>query len=202
MAKLWQYIKSLFQDAEESSSTKPFIHEVIERTTEEKTDYERWTNSLVKRRLIDWLDHQYTTFLSTPSNVEETIDFLNTTSSKGFVVHFNKTGYNVEEITHFFDYLKNRILLLHYKRYVSDTRTFTRNTWVETINRHYLKPSFKVKAEDEEKKFNQQFGNINIEMLLRDEKVINLKFSATAYKDHKFQEASDFQLLMQHLLSS
>ena len=83
---------------------------------------------------------------------------------------------------------------MSYRSYVSDTKTYPKNNFVETIQRHYLKPSLKLKSQDQ--KANQGFGNINIELLLRNDKVVNLKFSATSYRDHQFEEADDFNELM------
>jgi len=75
-----------------------------------------------------------------------------------------------------------------------------KNNKVETVQRHYLKPSLKLKVAGE--KAGQAYGNINIELLLRNEKAVNLKFSATSYRDHQFKEASDFDELMRKILST
>jgi len=195
----WKKIKTLFQTVEESSSINPTIHEVIERTPQQLIEYENWKSTLSSRRMIDWLYNEYITFLSNPKNIDPSVDFLNTTSSKGFVIHFSKTNYRLDEITYLFDFLKEKVQQLPYRSYVSDTRTYPKNNFVETIHRHYLKPSLKNKIAG--KKANQRFGNINIELNLRNDKVRNLKFSATSYRDHLFEEADDFENLMREVLS-
>lgn len=197
MSDIWDYLKSLFKAEQESSASNPFIHELIERTAEEKAAYEAWKFSLAGRRLINWLADQYAIWQVLPGDIEETIDFLDTPSSKGFVIHFHKTEYNRQEATHFFDYLKERVLSQHYKPQISDTRTWSQDTWVETVERHYLKPKPSRTANS---KFDQQFGNITIELSLRNDKVFNLKFRATSYNDHLYQQASDFKELMQAVL--
>ncbi|MEM6967376.1 MAG: hypothetical protein AAF573_21610 [Bacteroidota bacterium] len=198
MSEFWKKIKGIFQSAEESSSIKPTIHEVIERSEEEIADYEHWKSTLSSRRMIDWLYNEYITYLTSPSNVDRSIDFLNTPSSKGFVIHFSQTKYRLDEITHLFDLFKEKVKRLPYRSYVSDTRSYPKNNYVETIHRHYLKPSLKLKVAGN--KAGQAFGNINIELLLRNDKVINLKFSATTYRDHLFHEAEDFDELMREVL--
>ena len=40
MADWWGYFKGLFQKEAESSPSQPFIHELLERTEEEKGDYD------------------------------------------------------------------------------------------------------------------------------------------------------------------
>jgi len=201
MSDIWKYFTNLFNAAEESSSTQPFIHELIERTDTDKEDYEHWKKTLVKRRLINWLNSQHIAYLINPNDIDESIDFLNLTSSKGFVVHFQKMGYTKAEGIHFFDYLKERVLTLGYRSYVSDFRTYQKKDWIETTQRHYLKPRPNFLKEKNEK-FNQAYGNINIELILRNEKLIQLKFSATSYNDRKFEDADEFNDLMQELLEN
>ena len=110
MNDLWQHFKKLFKASENSSPNEPFIHEVIERTAEEIASYDRWKNKFSKQRLINWLDNEYFRYKTNPNDTDHAIDFLNTPSSKGFVVHFRKMNYNLAEITHLFDYFKEKVL--------------------------------------------------------------------------------------------
>lgn len=198
MSDFWKKIKNVFSAAEESSSINPTIHEVIERSEEQLADYEHWKNSLAARRLIDWLKNEYFTYLTSPKNIDRSIDFLNSTSKKGFVIHFSRMQYRKEEITFLFDYLKEKVKELSYRTYVSDTRIYPKNDFVETIHRHYLKPSLKLKVAGQ--KAGQAYGNITIEMLLKNDQIVDLKFSATTYRDHQFEEAGDFNDLMKSVL--
>lgn len=197
MANLWDYIKQLFKEAEQSSPSHPVVHEMIERSAEEKEDYTQWKDGLIRRRLMNWLMDQYAIFLVLPDDIDEAVDFLNTPSSKGFVIHFHKTNYSKREITHFFDYLKEKVLSLNYRTQISDSRTYNKPNWVETTERHYLKPRPNFEAG---KKSKQAFGNVMIEVEARDEKVRNLRFRATVYQDHQFEEAEEFKDLMRELL--
>ncbi len=197
MADIWDYLKNLFTKSEGSPSSQPFLHEVIVRSAEEKADYEHWKNTLVRRRLMDWLNDQYAIFRVLPQDIDEAIDFLNTPSSKGFVIHFYKTNYSRRDVTHLLDYLKEQVLVLDYKIQVSDSRTFNRPNWVENLERHYLKPRPDFEQKD---KLSQKFGNITIEIQLRNDEPYHLKFQATTYNDHLFKDAHDFEDLMQAVL--
>lgn len=197
MADFWDYIRDLLRSSEESSPSRPAEHELITRTEEEKKDFDLWKRTLIRRRLQDWLSDQYAIFRVDPDRIDEALDFLDTPSSKGFVVHFNQTQYSHRDVTHFFDLLKEKVLELDYRPQISDTRTYSRASWVETIQRHYLKPRPFVKNEG---KFRQLFGNIMIELELRNEEIHNLRFRATSYNDHQFQDARDFKLLMQQVV--
>ena len=195
---LWEYFKSLFHASQNSSAQMPFLHELIDRSEEERQDLERWKSTLVCRRLLDWLGDQYAIFSVAPDEVDDGIDFLDTPSSKGFVIHFYKTRYSRRDVTHFLDLLKEKVLRLPYKPQISDSRTFTRGERVETIERHYLKPRPDLQREGP---FDQQYGNVLIELHLRDEQPHYLKFSATVYNDRLFQDAAEFRGLFQALIN-
>ena len=101
MKDIWDFLQGLFQKAETSSSSNPYIHELIARPPADKPAFEAWKTSLACRRLVDWLDNQYALWLALPSDIDEALDFLDTPSSKGFVVHLRKTTYQKQEITYF-----------------------------------------------------------------------------------------------------
>jgi len=201
MADLWDYFKNLFKAAEQSSPNQPLIHEIIERSEEELSAYQEWKTSLAARRLVDWLRQQHIDYLINPEQIDRSISFLNTPSSKGFAMYFDRSEYESEEVLFLFDFLKEKVLGMRYISYVSDIRTYNRPDHVESIQRHYLKPSIYLKSV-EEGKVRQAFGNIAIELLLKDEKPDRLKFSATTYNDRVYEEPAHFSDLMQDMLST
>ncbi|MCB0518933.1 MAG: hypothetical protein H6577_07835 [Lewinellaceae bacterium] len=199
MKDVWDFIKGLFQKEEESSSSNPYLHEQIERTEEEKNAYEIWKGSLTHRRMMDWLNDQYAIWQALPDDIDPAIDFLDMPSSKGFAIHLYKTEYRKTDAIHLFDYLKEQVQRLNYKSQMSDTRTWSQKSWVETVERHYLKPRTFFEAE---KLINQRFGNITIELSFRNDRPHHLKFRATGYSDRLYAETADFNDLMQAVLVS
>lgn len=197
MPKFWDQIRQLFQQVETSSPSQPAVHHLIERTPEQRLDYDRWKNSLIKRRLIAWIGEQYTIFRLAPDDIDEAVDFLQSPSSNGFIIHFHTTNYSRTEVTHLFDYLKEQVLQQGYRSQLSDLRTYSRPDWVETVERHYLKPPSQSRDAG---KMDQRYGNITIELTLRDDRVYQLKFLANNYQDHLYQDAEEFRELMQALL--
>jgi len=195
LTEFWKKIKSLFQESEQSSPSKPIVHEIIERSEADKIAFEKWKVTLSAKRMVDWLQNQYAAYLSPNTKTDDAVAFLNTPSAKGFVVHFHQTQYRESEIIHLFDLLQEKVLKMNYNNYVSDVRTFNRPQWIESIQRHYLKPSLNFKKTETEK-FNQGYGNIKIELEFRNDKVHNLRFSATTYQDHNFNKADEFKDLM------
>lgn len=194
MKDFWDYFKSLFQKAEESSAFNPYIHELIERSDDFKSAHEAWRYSPACRKLFTWVETQYGLWLALPDDIDEAIDFLNTPSSKGFVIYLNKTAIPQQDAVHFFDLLKERVQMLNYKVQISDARTWVQKSGVEKVERHHLKPrSFRT----EDAKFDQRFGNITIELSLRNDAPHQLKFRATSYNDHLYSKAGSFADLIQ-----
>ncbi len=197
MASFWQHITQLFQSAASSTAEQPAIHELLLRDERVQEDYNKWKQSLVLRRLLNWLGDQYAIYCVLPQDIDQGLDFLQTPSSQGFVIYFNRTNYSLRETSHFLDYLKERVLTLDYKSQLSDVKTYMRTEQVETTERHYLKPRPKF---DESGRMLQQFGNVLIELVIRNEKPYQLRFQATTYRDHNYLPPAAFRDLMQRLL--
>ncbi|WP_245748505.1 hypothetical protein [Neolewinella agarilytica] len=187
----WDNIADLFRQAEESTPAKPAIHELIVRSPEEIADFERWKRTHNSRRLLDWLNQQFTFHLE-GLPIDKGLGFLDTDSSRGFVIYLQELNYSKADIVHFFDFLKERIQSLNYRSDISDRRLFSRKDWVETQERHYLKPRIKL----DENPIQQQFGNITIQLEIRDDLVHNLRLRATVYNDSMYEEAASFRALM------
>lgn len=190
----WDNIADLFRQAEESTPARPAIHELIVRSPAEIADYERWKHTHNSRRLLDWLNKQFALHLE-ERPIDKGLGFLDTDSSKGFVIYLQELNYSKVDMLHFFDFLKERILTLNYRSDISDRRLFSRKDWVETQERHYLKPRINL----DEHPIQQQFGNITIQLEMRDDVVHNLRLRATVYNDSMFEEAASFRALMMAL---
>ena len=198
MTDIWQCFQNLFQQTENSSKTQPVLQDPIVRSPEELETYEQWKKLMVKNQLINWLEMEYANFLKDGQPIDQNIVFLDTISMKGFAIHFSKLRYNQIQANHLFDYFKEQILQLNYKTYSSDIKTYTKGTIVESLSKYYLKPSLKSMLADPP--FNQEFGNISIELICQDDLPTLLKFSATVYNDRSYQAPKSFGALMQHLL--
>ncbi|HOY20817.1 MAG TPA: hypothetical protein PLC89_26120 [Haliscomenobacter sp.] len=196
MSFLRRWFKFWFPSAPAAVAPVP-QRELLVRTPTELEVCEQWGQSATCQQLKAWLKNEYRTFLSSPADTDEDVDFLDTPSSKGFVIHFSKTNYTKQDAVCFFDYLKGQVLAQNYKSELSDIRAIQRGAWLETIQRHYLKPKSSI---NDSGLIRQRFGNVTIELVLRNEAVHHLRLRATAYSDHLYQDAWDFQVLMDGLV--
>lgn len=199
MTDIWQYFQNLFQKVEHSSKNQPILHDSIERSVEELVAYEQWKGLMVKKQLMNWLEMEYANFLRDGQPIDKNIVFLDTISSKGFAIHFSQLRYNSTQTNQFFDYLKEKVLALNYKTYSADIKTYTKGKVVESLAKYYLKPPLKNMLDGPP--FQQEFGNISIELIYQNDLPMLLKFSATVYNDRSYLSPKHFGTLMQHLLN-
>ena len=196
MSDLWNYFKNIFGKSGKSSAANPFTHEVIALSDKELSAYEQWKSSDRKTEILEYVHRQYGNQLITDSNLDRGIDFLNTPSSKGFVIHCTIVKFKPKDLRHFFFYLHDCIKSIHYRAYLSDRRTYEKNGKLEMVERHYLKPPIMKEFVD---KVDQKFGNITIELVTINQVMTSLKFQATSYNDHLYAEAERFEGLMEIL---
>ncbi len=193
MPSWWSKIKTILTKSELSSPTQPAIHEIITRSDDFLAEYDIWRGGPKHKKMLNWISEQYASYQNNADDQSDSIDFLHTASTKGLAIHLADLDIEVEEAQFLMDFFKEKIRTHQYRTQVSDTRTYSKNTWVETVERHYLKPKPQY---DEAGKIDQAFGNITLLLTLRDDKVYNLKMSATAYQDRLFNAEKQFSELM------
>ena len=187
--RLGLFQKSFSGGRRKAPPSKPLIHEAIKRNEKELEKYANWKASLEHRRTVDWLNDQYAIWQVLPDDIDDSILFLNTPSSKGFAVHFDNGKITPDQSSHLLDFIKERVLMLNYRPQVSDTRTWSEKKVVKTVDRYYLKPRT---SKTPDGKIKQIFGNITLELLHKDNKPFNLKFRATAYNDRLYHPPPGF----------
>lgn len=214
MASWWEQIKGVFAGAQTSTAREPVLHDTLVRHRDRKADFERWQEAIVAKAMRAWLAQAYGHYLTHGRPPSEAIDFLDTPSSKGFVMHFDELQYSREEAEMFQLLLRDRVLYggpdreRTYRTQVADTKTYNANGATERVDRYYLKPR-PVFHEDPAiaaapdnytaDQFGQGFGNVLIELIVRNEQPYRLRFSATIYHDRVYQEAESFGRLVEVL---
>lgn len=198
MAGFWGQIKKLMLQSERSSPLNPAIHEIIILTKEESKDFDRWKNTIVLKKFVDWLNHEYGEYLI-ERPFSKTITFLNSPPSFGFMVHFSEMGYSKRDAVFIAQFFKEKIQLLPYKVQLSDRRIYSKNeSTVETTERHYLKPKKTIIPGE---KIDQYYGNITIELQIRNDQPHQLSLRATSYPDRIYKSSLPFEQLMEKILS-
>lgn len=209
--EFWKRLKQLFKaptgenpDKNCASENQPLLHTVIERSEQEQLIYTQWEISEAKEKTLQWLQTQYNIYRQNPSKIDCHIDFLMIPSVHGFVLHYDAKQWDCDDFMCLFDYLKNKTKALGYTLQVSDNRSVRCCGSVETVQRYFLKPPGRlqqIKNGTFSDKLAQLYGNIMISVTFTNEKLVNLKFSATHYNDHAYLPPQPFEELMSNITS-
>jgi hypothetical protein len=197
MAGFWENIKNLVLQTELSNPQNPAVHEVINPSDYDLSDYLNWKSTIVCSNFFSWLNQQYSHYLlDTPFS--PSITFLNKTPSFGFMIHFSEMGYSKRDAIYISLLLKDKTLNLKYRLQIADRKIYyLKNIGMEITERHYLKPKKIVKPDE---KIEQYYGNITIELLLRNDLPFQLTYRATSYPDRIYAPGLPFSQLMEKLL--
>lgn len=201
MSWIDQLLKRLFDRESASSgalSRQPVWHGVLERQATDRRGYQQWLESYRMAEMLTFLQEEYHRLKESDNYVGAVFYHLNQPSAQGFRLNFREELFEQQEFRYYFDYLRDRTLLLDYKLYTSDVRQYDRGSHVETIERHYLKPSWRL-AEDGQRMV-QQFGNITITHQLHDDRSIHLTFLVQRYADRQYTVAEDYERLIEHMI--
>jgi hypothetical protein len=183
-----QLLKNIFADAEESSqAVKPFVQEILVRSNREIDSYNQWLYSEKQSQTIAIFKSRlrYKNELSVGEQIQ--IEFIEGKATSGFVCYYNQQFFQPEAFQHLFDYLKQQVLTLDYKLYVSDTQTRLQQDNTHTKERHYLKPKYVY--DEAMKKTMQQYGNIIIELHKTNNEPEKIHFIVNRYSGYDYSEA-------------
>jgi hypothetical protein len=192
MADIFLHFRNKFARNPELASTEPMVEQTLERTNDEVTDYEQWKDSTGCVVMLNWMREQFMAHQCSPNNTHDGIDFFSNGSSKGFRMHPALTRFSDTSVRHLFNYVKDKLVGQDYKLTLSDTRIFGRGYWNETIHRHQLKPLTEGGME---------FAQVTIELVLKDDKLVNLRMDAFIPNTDLPRPSDDFAELVQALLA-
>ncbi|MEY3323152.1 MAG: hypothetical protein RLZZ417_2735 [Bacteroidota bacterium] len=173
-------------------------HSVIERDISFLTAYRNWFDSPQCEEECFWLIHQFELFKSLPKEVDKSLRFLINESSVGIQWKF-KGNDSFLKTQFFMEFFRDKIQSIGYQKQLADQRIFETLNRMETIERYYLKPPFKLNEED--KKL-QQFGNIILTCSNIGEKDAEFQCLCHFFKDRQYTTAQPINHLLEIILEN
>lgn len=170
----------------------PFQREALQRSSEVLQAYAIWRSGGAWKQMqqILW-DAFYEGDLNEPH-----FESIEAGLSTGFRILWHSSRFDEDTMLFLADALRDEVLELGYRLYMSDERQFLRDDYVETIERHYLKPAVELQGG----KVDQLFGNITIEYRLIDRQPYDLKLIVQYYHDHQFNAHLPYPQLLKAIL--
>ncbi len=176
----------------------PVHKEMIERSEEFLQEQQAWLDRGEHHSSLQLLAEAFQ--LKNSGQKTETELFLHS-SPYGCGLFFPPPpGIEEEENEYLFDLLRDRVLGIGYRKYLSDRRILEHEDHYETIDRHYLKPP--INKNMNATITDQLYGNILIEYHRINEQPSIIKIMASIYSDAKFTRALPFEEFVEKILSN
>ncbi len=188
------------------SKTIPLIKENLKRSEKYKYEFQTW---VLSNDAMYWFARVYESYhlkrQGQPSPDIEVHLFASPASNGVAITYTN--AMSSKQFRFIFDKLKESILQLDYpyKLYTSDRAHYERTNYIETIEKHYLKPVYGTNKEVEkklktDKQLPQFYGNILIEYIQVDGEPSFIRLLANIYSDRLFLDALPFEELLEKIL--
>lgn len=199
MANIFTHFQAtVLSNPELSETCKPLTRKPLVKTEKESQEYDKWKNTPKLSQMLSYLNDECQKHQSSADKTHDGIDFYANSSARGFRLHPALTRFSDSHVKYLFDFLKERLTALDYQAVSSDTSVFKRGDyWTETIHKHILKSP--NSRENYCENLAGGFGQITIELLLKDNRLCALRFEATVPDTDLPRPTDDFANLIQLL---
>ena len=191
------YIQNLIDKLfpQKLGDNKVVLNDVIQRSENFTKKYQQWVNDSSEKMLSE-IEKSYQEKLLKQENSGVDVHLLHSKYSNGIAISYNEKYFTNEEFAYLFDLLADKLKELEkYRKVNSDYMIREKKTFIETKEKHYLKPVIPKGAEVAD----QQFGNILIEHILIDDKPNYIKLMANVYSDSLYSEPKEFETLLSYV---
>lgn len=174
------------------------VHEVLKRPERDQVAYEAWRSQPECEALLKEVAQAYY-YKKTDIGSRLDVHLLNTVYANGFAVSY-APHLTAKEFQHLFEYLKDQVATMDYRVVNADRRIKDKLTYVETIEKYYLKPPLH-RGEIAQGSINQLYGNVAVEHVLIDDRPSYIKVQASVYSDRLYQDALHFDDFVEKLFA-
>ena len=161
--------------------------ELIQRSDRFTEDYLQWARGSKSSEMLQAFQQQYQ-LKKYDSEQAPWVSIYQSAKANGVIFNYGEE-YEMQEFEFLFDLIKEKTVSLKYISYVSDRIIYEKPKYLETVQKHYLKPDF---TQNTGPKAHQLFGNILVELVSIDDNLSHLKLLATVYSDSKYHEPLPF----------
>lgn len=185
-----QVYQTLFPKKDQTN--KVLLHELIHRSDSYTANYRKWNGS---SNQADFLKDLRTAYYLKSKGIEgkPSVHLLKSQYSNGFAISYTDE-LDQNEFQYLFDWLAVTIENAGYRKSNSDVTIMDKGNFIETREKHYLKPPTGKSIPLE-----QRYGNILIEHISVDDKPSFLKLVANIYNDRSYSKAESFEGLAEYL---
>ena len=174
------------------------VHEVLKRPERDQRAYQEWRNQPQCQELVREVAQAY---YYKKTNIRSALDvhLLDTAYANGFAVSYAPHR-EAKEFQYLSDYFKDQVLTMGYRVVNADRRIKDKTTYVETIEKYYLKPPLH-QGTIAQGSISQLYGNVAVEYVLINDRPSYVKVQASIYSDRLYQDALHFDEFAEKLFA-
>lgn len=184
--------------SKDKSAQHADVHEVLKRPERDQRAYELWRNQPECEALVREVAQAYY-YKKTNIGSELDVHLLNTAYANGFAVSYAPHR-EAKEFQYLSDYFKDQVITMGYRVVNADRRIQDKTTYVETIEKYYLKPPLH-KGDIAQGSISQLYGNVAVEYVLINDRPSYVKVQASVYSDRLYQDALHFDEFAEKLFA-
>ncbi|MBK6265928.1 hypothetical protein JKA74_12870 [Marivirga sp. S37H4] len=188
------FFDKIYHQLFSANKNKVLSHETLNRSEKEKERFADWIGNEKHHTLLDRIHHAYHMKL-TDIKDEIPIVLFRSAYANGFAIKNNDEILN-KSFPFLLEYFKLKIVELGYRQAGSDKKVSTKEGYVLTVEKYYLKPPLQVKPP-----IDQLYGNIAIELHLLNDTPNYLKITASIYSDRAYKSHLDFDEMVEKIFA-
>lgn len=179
-------IQSLFPQ-KQANGPGVLFREVISRRSKFTVAYDEWVQDGSASRMLHEVAHAY--YLKKANiNSGLNVHTLSSAYANGFAITYSPL-YQPLDFEFLFDYFKEEVLQLGYKLTNSDRQIREKHDYIETVDKHYLKPPIQIVPGE---LCDQMYGNVLLEFVKINDAPSYLKLQVSIYSDRLYTKALSF----------
>ncbi|AFM05221.1 hypothetical protein Fleli_2868 [Bernardetia litoralis DSM 6794] len=189
------------------NKTIPLIKENLKRSEKENLEFQIWSASGDAKYWFARIYESYHLKREGQPSSDIEVHLFASAASNGIAITYTN-AMSSKQFRFIFDKLKESVLKLPYpyKLYTSDRAHYERTHYIETIEKHYLKPVYGTSKEvgnelKTDGQLPQFYGNILIEYIQIDGEPSFIRLLANIYSDRLFLDALSFEELVKKILN-
>ena len=195
MNRLERVLKNLFRQENKTKRDLPFVHENIDSALVAEESLQLWRISDQAFDLFENIHRQFSSFEHDLPSVNQSIQFVKQSGVFGFIIHCQDFDHlDHSDYLHLLEYLKEIAQHEGYVKNLGDVQSRNRGATIEKSIRYYLKPSLRLSIG--QKKANQLYGNITLNLLQKNGKDQYFKVMFNHYVDRQYEEVRPYSQLM------
>jgi hypothetical protein len=148
-------------------------------------------------QMIDDVAISYIDFLSSNKGTQK-FNFIKQNGINGFALELSKFSYNSSDWRNFQFYCKEKLLEAKYIAHVKEVSSKSDVGNLYITYKYYLKPSIRLMTEIPSV---QLFGNISLDLIIKNEQPFRFLLKANYYSDRNYQKEQAFQEIFSLLRS-